>query len=70
MWRKRVRKQAVTDGEWMYIENRDEWKGTAPQELQKFNGAQDGAKTNELALYGDKIRTLQTHLEKIQGSFR
>lgn len=45
-WRPRVSKAAVTDGEYLYVENSDSWGGTAPQELQPFAGAQDGALTN------------------------
>lgn len=70
MWRKRVRKQAVTDGEWMYIENQDDWKGTAPRELQKFNAGQDGVTTNKLEVYPEKTQGLHDILTRMQRSLQ
>lgn len=45
-WRKGVEKIAVTDGKWLFIDNRDAWKGVNEHELQTFRGAQNGVKTD------------------------
>jgi arylsulfatase A-like enzyme len=66
-WRKRVAKQVVTDGRWMYIESEDDWKGTSPKELQTFGALQDGASTNVLTDYPEQAKRLEGLLKQIRN---
>lgn len=68
MWRKRVRKQVVTDGQWMYIENQDGWSGTLPKELQKFGGLQDGEKTDSSKHFPEQFGRLEGVLGRVRAS--
>jgi arylsulfatase A-like enzyme len=66
-WRKRVAKQVVTDGRWMYIESKDDWEGTSPKELQTFGELQDGASTNVLTDYPEQAKRLEGLLNQIRN---
>ena len=59
-----VDKSAVTDGTWLFIENRDRWKGTNPEELQPFGAAQNGASTDQNALQPSLAAGLKAELDK------
>ncbi|MBX7137520.1 MAG: sulfatase [Oligoflexia bacterium] len=67
-WRD-VEKLAVYSPDYVYIENRDHWKGVNPKELQRRDRPQDGLKTD---LYGgadDKVSAeLQAALKKWEDS--
>lgn len=68
-WRPRVSKVAVTDGELLYVESRDSWGGTAPQELQPFAGAQDGITTSVFEHNANSVSRFQAALAAvIEGS--
>ncbi len=64
-WRK-VDKVAVTDGEWLYVENRDGWPGTEGSELHPFGGPQDGRVTNQLEGQRAVAVELATHLDVVE----
>ena len=58
-WRRGVNKIAVTDGEWLLVENRDQWGGSDPVELFPFSAAQNGAATNSLSQHPEVGAALQ-----------
>lgn len=66
-WRPRVSKVAVTDGEFLYVESRDSWGGTAPQELQPFAGPQDGIATSVLGQHASSVSRFQAGLAAATG---
>lgn len=59
-WRKGVRKVSVTDGEWLLVRSFDDWPGTAPFELQRVDGPQDGVRT-------DSTETNQAERTRLQA---
>lgn len=71
-WRKDISKRAVTDGEWLYVENRDETPGTLPAELQGYHEAQDGSVTDVSGKHPEIFTKLKNvlaeHEKDLQGS--
>lgn len=47
VWRPSVNKAAVISKDWIYINSRDAWPGTSPEELFPFQAPQDGSKNNQ-----------------------
>jgi arylsulfatase A-like enzyme len=57
-----VDKIAVYSDEWKYIENRDDWPGVNPQELQRMGVRENGKKTDSIDERADTARTLKRYL--------
>ena len=53
-----VNKVGVYGAEWKYFENRDDWPGTDPQELQHFGYFENGKATNQLAAHPEAAALL------------
>jgi arylsulfatase A-like enzyme len=68
-WRE-VDKSSITDGEWLFVENRDSWPGTNPEELQPYGERQDGAKTDVKDQKPQITRVLKEDLEKWRAQFK
>lgn len=45
-WRK-VEKDAAISKNWIFVRNKDDWKGTNPEELQRVGSVSNGAKTDQ-----------------------
>ena len=69
-WRRKVNKAALVSNDWFYIESRDEWKGTAPIELQQFEGIQDGMITNKAEQEFEKVREFKIRLLNFETSLK
>ena len=63
-WRPGVRKVAAIDGQWLYVENSDEWPGTAPRELHPFHGPQNGAATNDIEAQTEAATRIKDALDE------
>jgi arylsulfatase A-like enzyme len=60
-WRN-VEKIAVYGDEWKYIENRDEWEGVNPFELQRVGVKENGKLTDVVEIHGDDAEGLREFL--------
>lgn len=59
-----VEKIAVYSDEWKYFENRDDWPGVNPQELQSMAVRENGMKTDAIDEHGDVARALKRYLDE------
>lgn len=70
-WRPTVRKAAITDGEWLYVESRDDWKGIDAVELHPFLGRQSGTESNQASSQphkrADMVRLLREYEAHAHG---
>jgi arylsulfatase A-like enzyme len=58
-----VDKIAVYSDEWKYFENRDDWPGVNPQELQSTQTRENGVRTDSINEHGDVARALKRYLD-------
>jgi arylsulfatase A-like enzyme len=61
---RRARKIGVYDGDWLFVENRDGHPGTSRVELQRADGACDGAATNQAAEEPERAQALAETLAR------
>lgn len=58
-----VDKIAVYSDEWKYFENRDDWPGVNPQELQRMGVRENGRTTDSIDDRGNVARALKRYLD-------
>ncbi len=69
-WRKGVSKLAITNGEWLFVDNRDAWSGTAPHELFPFSAPQNGAADSVLSAQPQVASGLEEGLKEFERRVR
>jgi arylsulfatase A-like enzyme len=68
-WRN-VNKIAIYSGKWKYIENRDNWKGVNPQELQPMGIPEDGKATDKIHEESDVAEKMKRLLSRWENRYR
>jgi arylsulfatase A-like enzyme len=67
-WRN-VEKAAAYGEKWKYIENRDDWEGVNPFELQRVGVKENGKSTDEIVAYGDEAERLREFLRRWEAVY-